>query len=95
MDNWENGFAFGMQTLGLMCAASLRNEMVKTLVRPDIEKCLNRTLTDWDWEVFLEESRKKANFEAQEKARLALEGQARDRKIIHDFVWGINPDAAG
>jgi hypothetical protein len=94
MNDWESGFRHGVEILAAVREAALGTGMVKALIRPEIERRLKRTMTDLDWQVFLDEVAKKASFEAQEKARQWLETQTGDRKNIHDLVWGINPESA-
>jgi hypothetical protein len=87
MGNWQYDLLRGMDLLGIMLVFSNFNDIFKVFVKPELEKKLGRRLTDWDWQAYLRELDKKAEFEAQQKMRRERKTRMNDLKTIHDFVW--------
>ncbi len=90
MGNWHYGLQSGMNLLGIMLVFSTFSDIFKAFIKPDLEKKLGRNMTDWDWQAYLREADKKAEFDAQEKVRRERQARMNDLKIIHDFVWNNN-----
>ena len=90
MDNWQHGLQRGMDLLGIMLALSTFSDIFKAFIKPELEKRIGRKLTDWDWQAYLRELDKKAEFEAQQEMRIERQARMNDLKIVHDFVWNNN-----
>ncbi len=87
MDNWRSELQKGMDLLGTLMMFGAFNDMFNAFVRPDLEKKLRRKLTDWDWQAYLRETRREAEFVTEEEKRRQRLARMDDLKTIHDFVW--------
>ncbi len=87
MNSAECGFSTGVELITTLAIAGCFNDFFKAVVGPKLEKALGRKPTDWDWQVYWEESGKRAEIEASHRIYQEWQAQAHTRKLIHDFVW--------
>ena len=80
-------FRFGLKLATTMAVASCFSDFFKAIIGPKLEKALGRKPTDWDWQVYWEESGKRAEIEASHKIFQEWQAQVASRRIIHDLVW--------
>ena len=64
------------------------SDMLRALLTFDIEEHLGRKLTDWEWQYFLQERKRKSEVESRQRVIGQWRQQLADRQIIHDFAWG-------
>ena len=91
MDNWQSELQKSMDLLGIWLLFDSFCDMFNAFVRPDLEKKLRRKLTNWDWQAYLRETKREAEFVAEEGKRRQRLARMDDLKIIHDFVWNQHP----
>ncbi len=90
MGDWQHDLRRDMDLLGIMLVFSTFSDIFKAFIKPDLEKKLGRNMTDWDWQAYLREADKKAEFDAREKVHSERQARMNDLKTIHDFVWNNN-----
>ena len=83
----NSGFRLGLELLTTMAVANCFSDFFRAVIGPKLEKALGRKPTDRDWQVYWEESGKRAEFEAGRKIYQEWQAQAQARRSIHNFVW--------
>jgi len=63
------------------------SDMLRSFLSFEIEGQLGRKLTDWEWQYFLQERKRKSEAESRQKMLGQWQQRLADRQIIHDFVW--------
>ena len=87
MNNWQCGFLSDMKLMGIVVIFGLFSDISKALILPELEKRLEREMTNWDLRAYGREMMKKAEFETHREMARARQARMNDLKIIHDFVW--------
>lgn len=87
MDNRQESFKTGMNLIPALVFIGT-SDMLRGIIAPELEKRLGRTLTDWEWGYYLQESHRKAEAESRQQIFSQWRKRLVDMKIIHDFVWG-------
>jgi len=62
--------------------------MLRPILAPEIEERLGRKLTDWEWQYFLQERKRKSEVDSRQRIVSQWQQSLADRQIIHDFAWG-------
>ena len=63
------------------------SDMIRALLTFEIEDQLGRKLTDWEWQYFLQERKRKSEADSRQRIVSQWRQSLADRQIIHDFVW--------
>jgi len=87
MNSWQDSFRKGMDLIPALVFLGLKS-MIRPIIAPELEKKLGRTLTDWEWKYYLQESYRKAKVESRQQVVKQWRQQLVDRQIIYHFVWG-------
>ena len=87
MSRWQDNVINFIPVLGFIGTS----DMLRGILAHDIEKQVGRKLTDWEWQYYLQESYRKAETDFRQQTVRQWRQRLVDMKIIHDFVWNINP----
>jgi len=63
------------------------SDMLRALLAFDVEERLGRKLTDWEWQYFLQERKRKSEADSRQLIVSQWRQSLADKQIIHDFVW--------
>ena len=63
------------------------SDMLRALLAFDVEERLGRKLTDWEWQYFLQERKRKSEADSRQRIVSQWRQSLADKQIIHDFVW--------
>ena len=63
------------------------SDMIREILASEIEKKLERKMTEWDWQYYLREGFRRAEVDSRQELNKRRQQRLADMKIIHDFVW--------
>jgi hypothetical protein len=87
MNSLHDSFKAAMDLLPALVFIGM-GDMLRAFLTFEIEDQLGRKLTDWEWQYFLQERKRKAEVDSRQRIVSQWRQQMVDRQIIHDFAWG-------